>query len=101
MHARCVVPNEKRFALLFGLVHEIDEEFTSTSSKVVMSYFAFRNGKSCMLATLDISGNGGNGPSFDPLLANLAPGAFPFCLRYRSHSNGRDYEGRTCCSTFG
>src|SRR6516165_4375689 len=39
------------------------EILTSTSSKVVMSYFAFRNGMSCMLGTLDMSGNGGSGPS--------------------------------------
>src|SRR5215813_12906283 len=40
-----------------------DELLTSTSSNVVMSYFAFRNGMSCMLGTLDMSGNGGSGPS--------------------------------------
>src|SRR5713101_5555926 len=39
------------------------EALASTGSKVVMSYFAFRNGRSCMLGTLDISGNGGSGPS--------------------------------------
>src|SRR6478736_762718 len=39
------------------------ELLTSTSSKVVMSYLALAKGKSCMLATLDMSGNGGSGPS--------------------------------------
>src|SRR5215471_19034377 len=39
------------------------EALTSTGSKEVMSYFAFRNGTSCMLGTLDMSGNGGSGPS--------------------------------------
>src|SRR5262245_41808313 len=40
-----------------------DELLTSTSSKVVMSYLALRNGMSCMFGTLDMSGNGGSGPS--------------------------------------
>src|SRR5499427_10493170 len=39
------------------------EAFTSTSSKVVISYLAFKNGMSCMLGTFDMSGNGGSGPS--------------------------------------
>src|SRR5215510_502047 len=39
------------------------EAFTKTSSNVVMSYFALRNGKSCMFGTFDMSGNGGSGPS--------------------------------------
>src|SRR5215471_1806711 len=39
------------------------EDFTSTSSKVVMSYFALRNGRLCMFGTLFISGNGGSAPS--------------------------------------
>src|SRR5262245_53466733 len=40
-----------------------DDALTSTSSKVVMLYLALRNGRSCMFGTLDISGNGGSGPS--------------------------------------
>src|SRR6476469_9662727 len=40
------------------------EALTSTGSKVVMSYFALRNARSCMLGTLDMSGKGGSGPSF-------------------------------------
>src|SRR5262245_489701 len=40
------------------------DDFTSTSSKVVMSYFALMNGRSCMLGTFDMSGNGASGPSF-------------------------------------
>src|SRR5215510_2895757 len=40
-----------------------DEALTSTSSIVVISYLAFRNGMSCMLGTFDMSGNGGSGPS--------------------------------------
>src|SRR5215471_12083946 len=39
------------------------DDFTRTSSKVVMSYFALRNGILCMFGTLFISGNGGSGPS--------------------------------------
>src|SRR5262252_6112010 len=39
------------------------ESLTSTSSKVVMSYLAFRNGMSCMFCTFDMSGYGGSGPS--------------------------------------
>src|SRR5690348_17282915 len=39
------------------------DALTNTSSKVVMSYFAFRNGRSCMFGTFDMSGNGGSGPS--------------------------------------
>src|SRR3954469_22853889 len=39
------------------------EVLTRTSSKVVMSYFAFRNGRSCMFCTLDMSAKGGRGPS--------------------------------------
>src|SRR5437016_10193399 len=39
------------------------EVLTSTSSKVVMSYLAFRNGRSCMFCTFDMSGYGGSGPS--------------------------------------
>src|SRR5690348_2373498 len=39
------------------------EFLTSTSSKVVMSYLAFRNGMLCMLGTFDMSGYGGSGPS--------------------------------------
>src|SRR5215472_3683624 len=40
-----------------------DEALTSTSSKVVISYFAFRNGMLCMFCTLLMSLNGGSGPS--------------------------------------
>src|SRR6516162_3833603 len=39
------------------------EALTKSSSKVVMLCFALRNEISCMLGTLDISGNGGRGPS--------------------------------------
>src|SRR5262245_15197721 len=39
------------------------EALTNTSSKVVMSYLAFRNDKSCMFGTFDMSGKGGSGPS--------------------------------------
>src|SRR5215475_6330712 len=39
------------------------DALTSTSSKVVMSYLAFRNGRSCMFCTVDMSWNGGSGPS--------------------------------------
>jgi len=40
-----------------------EEDLTITSSKVVMSYLAFRKGRSCMFGTFDMSGNGGRGPS--------------------------------------
>jgi hypothetical protein len=40
------------------------EAWSSTSSKVVMLlYFALAKGRSRMLGTLDMSGNGGSGPS--------------------------------------
>src|SRR5215813_5578975 len=39
------------------------EALTNTSSNVVMSYFAFRNGKTCMFGTFDMFRNGGSGPS--------------------------------------
>src|SRR3974377_480118 len=51
------------FPSFFALSMKSHEDLTSTSSKVVMSYFALRNGMSCMLGTLDMSGKGGNGPS--------------------------------------
>src|SRR5262245_43682089 len=46
-----------------ALAMNSDEALTSTSSKVVMLYFAFAKGRSCMFGTFDISGNGGSGPS--------------------------------------
>src|SRR3974390_60586 len=39
------------------------DALTNVSSKVVMSYFAFKNGRSCIFGTFDISENGGSGPS--------------------------------------
>src|SRR5262249_50655460 len=47
----------------FALSIKSLDALTKTSSKVVMSYFAFRNGKSCMFGTFAMSGNGGSGPS--------------------------------------
>src|SRR5262249_62220657 len=38
------------------------DALTRVSSKVVISYFAFRNGISCMFCTFVMSGNGGSGP---------------------------------------
>src|SRR4029453_18300216 len=49
------------------------EALTSTSSKVVMSYFAFMNGKSCMFGTFDMSGKGGSGPSSTILCLPILP----------------------------
>src|SRR6185437_11345155 len=49
------------------------DALTRTSSKVVMSYFAFRNGKSCMFGTFDMSGNGGRGPSSTILCLPILP----------------------------
>src|SRR6185295_14782254 len=49
------------------------DALTSTSSKVVMSYFAFRNGRSCMFGTFDMSGNGGSGPSSTILCLPILP----------------------------
>src|SRR5262249_6841247 len=61
---RVVLCQTKNGLLSFlALSMKSEEALTSTSSKVVMSYFAFRNGRSCMLGTLDMSGNGGSGPS--------------------------------------
>src|SRR6476660_3805128 len=49
------------------------DDLTSTSSKVDMSYFAFRNGRSCMFGTLDMSGNGGSGPSLTTFCLPTGP----------------------------
>src|SRR5499426_4199914 len=49
------------------------DALTRTSSKVVMSYFAFRNGRSCMFGTFDMSGNGGRGPSSTTLCLPTFP----------------------------
>src|SRR5215467_10643005 len=38
-------------------------DLAMTSSKVVMLYFAFMKGRSCISCTSDISSNGGSGPS--------------------------------------
>src|SRR4029450_8574853 len=54
---------KKGLPSFLALSMKSDEALTSTSSKVVMLYFAFAKGRSCMLGTLDISGNGGSGPS--------------------------------------
>src|SRR4029453_15820251 len=51
------------FPPLLALSMKSLEAFTNTSSKVVMSYLAFRKGKSCMFGTFDMSANGGSGPS--------------------------------------
>src|SRR5258706_2071326 len=53
MHARRIVPNEKRLALALSM--KSLEDLTSTSSKVVMSYLAF-GVTSCIFGTLDMSG---------------------------------------------
>src|SRR5438067_5563866 len=49
------------------------DALTNTSSKVVMSYFAFRNGKSCIFGTFNMSGNGGSGPSSTILCLPILP----------------------------
>src|SRR5262249_25586758 len=49
------------------------ERLTSTSSNVVMSYLAFRNGMSCMFGTFDMSGNGGSGPSSTTFCLPILP----------------------------
>src|ERR1041385_1203992 len=54
---------KKGLPACLALSMKSDDAFTSTGSKVVMLYFAFRNGRSCMLGTLDISAKGGSGPS--------------------------------------
>src|SRR5262245_28752214 len=54
---------KKGLPACFALSMNSQDFFTSTSSKVVMSYLAFRNGMSCMFGTFDMSGNGGSGPS--------------------------------------
>src|SRR3974390_2346951 len=48
-----------RFALSMKSV----DDLTNTPSNVVLSYFPFRNGRSCIFGTFDMSGNGGSGPS--------------------------------------
>src|SRR5262249_47232167 len=49
------------------------DALTNTSSKVVMSYFALRNGKSCMFGTFAMSANGGSGPSSTTLCLPTLP----------------------------
>src|SRR5437870_8177853 len=56
----------------FALSMNSQEVLTSTSSNVVMSYLAFIE-MSCMLATLDMSGNGGSGPSSTILCLPIGP----------------------------
>src|SRR5215475_7001099 len=51
------------FPPFFALSMKSHDDLTSSSSKVVMSCFAFRNGTSCMFCTFDMSLNGGSGPS--------------------------------------
>src|SRR6516164_6197525 len=51
------------FPSFFALSMKSQDDLTRSSSKVVMSCFALRKGMSCMFATLDISLNGGRGPS--------------------------------------
>src|SRR5882724_3190884 len=54
---------KKGLPSFLALSMKSDEALTSTSSKVVMLYLAFAKGRSCMLGTLDMSANGGSGPS--------------------------------------
>src|SRR5207247_3403644 len=62
---RVVLCQTKNGLLSFlALSMKSHEALANTGSKVVMLYFAFRNGRSCMFGTLDMSGNGGSGPSF-------------------------------------
>src|SRR5580692_125109 len=49
------------------------EALTNTSSNVVMSYFAFKNGTSCIFCTFDMLGNGGSGPSSTILCLPIFP----------------------------
>src|SRR5215831_4795615 len=61
---RVVLCQTKNGLLPFlALSMKSQDDLTSTSSKVVISYFAFRNGMSCMFCTLLMSLNGGSGPS--------------------------------------
>src|SRR5215813_1719855 len=48
---------------LLALFMKSLDALTTASSKVVISDFAFRDGKSCMFGTFAMSGNGGSGPS--------------------------------------
>src|SRR5215510_6821654 len=50
-----------------------DEALTSTSSNVVMLYLALTKGRSCMFGTLDMSGNGGSGPSSTTFCLPILP----------------------------
>src|SRR6185437_6682001 len=57
----------------FALSMKSLDDLTRTSSKVVMSYFALRKGRSCMFGTLDMFGNGGSGPSSTILCFPILP----------------------------
>src|SRR6266481_1439783 len=54
---------KKGLPSFFALSMKSEEALTNTESKVVMSYLAFKKGRSCMLGTSDMFGNGGSGPS--------------------------------------
>src|SRR5215472_13120237 len=64
---------KKGLPSFLALSMKSDEALTNTSSRLVMLYFAFRKGKSCMLGTLDISGNGGSGPSSTTFCLPILP----------------------------
>src|ERR1700730_7266451 len=61
------------FPSLLALSMKSLEALTNNSSKVVMSYFAFRNGRSCMFGTFDMLENGGSGPSSTILCLPIFP----------------------------
>src|SRR6516162_8501756 len=76
------------------------EDLTSTSSKVVMSYFAFRKGKLCMLARSTCPGTAGADLHQRSSASRLCPSAASWSRRRcRSHSCGSNCADRTCCST--
>src|SRR5262245_30053225 len=56
----------------FALSMNSHEFLTSTSSNVVMSYLCFTP-MGCMLGTLDMSGNGGSGPSSTTFCLPILP----------------------------
>src|SRR6266446_5317423 len=97
---RVVLCQTKNGLLSFlALSMKSHEALANTGSKVVMLYFAFRNGRSCMLGTFDMSGKGGSGPSFTTFcLPTLPQRGSTVASSVSVASNAPDCEGHMYCS---
>src|SRR5215510_8695932 len=61
------------FPSFLALSMKSHADLVMTSSKVVMLYFAFRKGRSCISCTSDMFSNGGSGPSSVTFCLPIAP----------------------------